>query len=498
MTLQNIQFLSGFFNQQKADLLIVPSYEKEALASLLKELDQKFSLKIHMKEEKFDGSKDSSFTLSLFASKQYKRIVVLGLGKEKLDSSEAYKDFGARAAECAKAHRAKSCVLILPNEHLDLYQIKDYALGLHLSQYYFSKHMKNEKGSEKAKWTFVPLQPLTFQPRKALERAKQLAIAIADARDMINESPVHLTPIAMADHAKKIAKKHQLKLKILNESQIKKENMNLYWAVSSGSTANPPRFIHLSYIPKKQKNNQKKVFLIGKGVTFDSGGLSLKPGKAMENMKIDMSGAAAVLSAITVIAQQALNFEVHAVVAATENMPDGASYRPGDIIKSKNGLSVEVLNTDAEGRLTLADAMTYCIEKGATEMIDLATLTGACMVALGPYTAALYSHQDELAKGLQEASQKEGEDLWRMPLTKKLKKQLKSPVADLKNIGGPYGGSITAALFLEAFAGDTTWAHLDIAGPATSDADQGYLKKGGRGFGVSTLVEYLCPLMSKG
>jgi len=194
------------------------------------------------------------------------------------------------------------------------------------------------------------------------------------------------------------------------------------------------------------------------------------------------------------IAKLKPHFEVHAIVAATENMPDGKSCRPGDIVTGKDGTSVEILNTDAEGRLTLADAITYSKEQGATEIIDLATLTGACMVALGPITAALYSDHKEISEGLLKAADQSHESLWQMPLTKKLNKMIKSPVADLKNIGGSYGGSITAALFLQHFSGETPWAHLDIAGPAFTKEEEGPITKGATGYGVHTLVEYLSPL----
>jgi leucyl aminopeptidase len=304
-----------------------------------------------------------------------------------------------------------------------------------------------------------------------------------------------ITPQKLADHAKNISKSHQLKIKLLNKAACKKQNMNLFLAVGAGSTTNPPVFIHLSYLPKG-KPSKRKVFLVGKGVTFDSGGLSLKPGAGMMEMKMDMAGSAAVLSTMESVAKLKPNFEVHAIVAATENMPDGDACRPGDIIVGKDGTSVEILNTDAEGRLTLADAITYSKEQGATEIIDLATLTGACIVALGPDTAGLYSDHSDLSEGLLQAAKNTHESLWQMPLTKAYNKMLKSPVADLKNIGGSGGGSITAALFLQHFSGDTTWAHLDIAGPAYSSSDEGVLTKGGTGYGVQTLIEYICPLES--
>jgi leucyl aminopeptidase len=263
----------------------------------------------------------------------------------------------------------------------------------------------------------------------------------------------------------------------------------MYLAVAQGSEEEP-RFIHLTYRPKGKTSPKKKVALIGKGVTFDSGGLSLKPSNAMEDMKVDMSGAAAVISAIGVLADLGAPYEVHAIAACTENMPSGKSYKLGDVLRSMNGKTVEINNTDAEGRLTLGDAITYALgEVKPDEVFDFATLTGACMIALGPYTAGVMGNDLSLVERWLAAARLSGEDMWQLPLPDRLKEQLKSEIADMRNTGDRYGGALTAGLFLKEFVGETPWVHVDIAGPASADKEFGHVGKGGTGFGVATIVE---------
>jgi leucyl aminopeptidase len=257
-------------------------------------------------------------------------------------------------------------------------------------------------------------------------------------------------------------------------------------AVSQGATAEP-KFIHIHYQPEGE--SQGSLAFIGKGLTFDSGGLSLKPPKAQEIMHIDMGGAAAVLGAMQAICTLKPQVEVHGIVGSCENMPDGNSYRPSDILTMYNKKTVEVLNTDAEGRLVLADALHYAAELKPDAMVNLATLTGACMVGLGDHYCGLFSDDDTWAEELLASAQLSGEKLWRLPLDEDLAVTLKSKRADVRNIGGPWGGAITAALFLKHFKGDRRWAHLDIAGPTTADRAQGATPAGGTGFGVLTLVK---------
>jgi leucyl aminopeptidase len=327
--------------------------------------------------------------------------------------------------------------------------------------------------------------------KRGAQRGEQVAAGVALARDLINEPAGDLTPTKMADVAQRVAKQHGLDIKVLGPKDCQKLGMGMYLAVSQGSEEEP-RFIHLTYKPKGKTAAKKKITLIGKGVTFDSGGLSLKPSAAMEDMKIDMSGAAAVISAIGVLADMAVPYEVHALAACTENMPSGRSYKLGDVLKSMSGKTVEINNTDAEGRLTLGDAITYAIQEiKPDEIFDFATLTGACMVALGPYHAGVMGNDLSLVERWLAAARLSGEEMWHLPLPDRLKEQLKSEIADMRNTGDRYGGALTAGLFLKEFVGDTPWVHVDIAGPAAADKESGHVAKGGTGFGVATIVEYL-------
>jgi leucyl aminopeptidase len=324
----------------------------------------------------------------------------------------------------------------------------------------------------------------------AIKRGRIVAESVAIGRDLVNEPPSDLYPQTFAAFAKKTATKVGLKIKILKPEQLKKMGMNLLLGVGQGSTLTP-RLVHLSYTPAKA-TKKKPIVLVGKGITFDSGGLSLKPGASMVDMKMDMGGAGAVLGAMNAVAQLKPNVPVHGILALAENMPSGCAIRPGDVIKGASGRTVEINNTDAEGRLVLADALHYAVGLKPAKIIDLATLTGAVMVALGPHTVGCFSNDDTLANEILGSAEATGESFWRLPLNELLKDQLKSDIADTKNTGERWGGSITAALFLQEFVGGTTWAHLDIAGPAMSGANSGYLTKGGSGVAIATLVDHIC------
>jgi leucyl aminopeptidase len=264
--------------------------------------------------------------------------------------------------------------------------------------------------------------------------------------------------------------------------------MGAFLGVAAGSEQ-PPQFIHLTYTPARPR---KRVVVIGKGITFDAGGLDLKTAEGMLRMKDDMSGAAAVLGIMRALPQLAPAVEVHGLVAATENMPSGTAIRPGDVLRAMNGTTIEVGNTDAEGRLTLADALCYARERvQPDEMIDLATLTGACVVALGPQCSGLFANDQALARRLLAAAETAGERVWQLPLIEEYREGLKSEVADINNVGQRGGGAITAGLFLKEFAGETPWAHLDIAGPAFTERDTPLAPKGGTGVAVRTILAYL-------
>ncbi len=325
----------------------------------------------------------------------------------------------------------------------------------------------------------------------------RVARAVALARDVVNEPAGTMTPRRLAEIATQVAEEEGLAIEVLDEIAIVNEGLGGLAGVAAGSDE-PARLIRLTYDPP---GATATLALVGKGITFDSGGLSIKTAEGMETMKTDKSGAAAVLGAMSAIPALALlggvPVKVIAIIPTTENMPGGSAVKPGDVLKIRNGKTVEVLNTDAEGRLVLADGLSLAVEAGVDAIIDLATLTGACVVALGRRIAGLMGNHEGWMGQVREASERAGESVWPLPLPEEYRKLIDSEVADIKNIGGGrYAGALTAGLFLKEFVGDVPWVHLDIAGPARSDDDEGYLSKGGTGFGVRTILEAVAAFRS--
>ena len=320
----------------------------------------------------------------------------------------------------------------------------------------------------------------------AIGKGKLVAEATNLARDMVNEPANYMTPGQMAEAAKEIASKYNLEFKVFDREDIEAMGMGAFLGVAKGSNQ-PPKLITLSY--KGDERSEKAVGFLGKGITFDSGGISIKPSEGMNEMKDDMAGAATVMTAVVAIAQLKPKINVTAVIPATENLPSGTALKPGDILKAMNSKTIEVVNTDAEGRLILADALSYAQKIGLSPLIDLATLTGACRVALGTLYSGVFCNDQELADKVLKAAKGTGEKMWQMPMPEEYKEQIKSEIADVKNIGNRYGGAITAALFLAEFAANTPWVHIDIAGTASSTKESGYIVKGATGVGVRTLVE---------
>ena len=327
--------------------------------------------------------------------------------------------------------------------------------------------------------------------KKSVLRAQNIMRGVELARDLVNRPADRMNPEQLVKVARELAKNNkEISLKVYDRKQAEKAGFRAFLAVAQGSETQP-YVIHYKYKPKK--SGGKKVVLIGKGVTFDSGGLSLKPGNAMETMKLDMAGAAAVLGVLAILPVLKPNVEVHGMIAACENMPSGKAYRPGDVLTAKNGTTIEVVNTDAEGRLTLADMLTYAAEQKPTAVIDLATLTGACMVALGETVAGLVGNNEDLAKGIMAACERSGERVAELPLPDEYRAMLDSNVADIKNLSSSsWGGAITAGIFLREFVGDADWAHIDIAGPSYAESARiPYWQNGATGYGVRLLAEYL-------
>jgi leucyl aminopeptidase len=319
---------------------------------------------------------------------------------------------------------------------------------------------------------------------RAVRRGRVVGEAVNLARDLVNTPPDEKNPPALAERMRRIADEVGLGVEVWDLPRIRQERMGGLLGVSAGSDI-PPAFVKLSL---RKGGDAPTLALVGKGVTFDSGGLSLKPSSSMEDMKCDMTGAAVVLATLQALARLELPVNVDGYMALTENMTGGKAMKLGDVLTIRNGKTVEVLNTDAEGRLILADVLCLAVEDAPARILDLATLTGACMVALGAKVAGLFGNDDAFCRDVQDASRAAGERTWRLPLDDDYKDQLKSHVADLKNVGGKYGGAITAAKFLEAFVGETPWVHLDIAGPSWSDADAATRDAGGTGCFVRTLV----------
>lgn len=317
-------------------------------------------------------------------------------------------------------------------------------------------------------------------------RAQVIAGAVNLARDMVNHPANRMTPTKMAEHAEEIAARGGLELTVLDTDAIAELKMEAFLAVAQGSHE-PPKLIVLKYTGNPASQNL--LALIGKGVTFDSGGISLKPSDGMHEMKDDMAGAAAVLGAMRAIAELKPAVNILAVMPCTENLPSGYAFRPGDVINSLGGKTIEIISTDAEGRLILADAIAYARRLGATHIVDLATLTGACVVALGNTTSGVMANDREWCARLLAAAEAVGEKMWELPLFEEYKELIKSDIADLKNSGGRPAGAITAGLFLAAFADTTPWIHVDIAGTVSTTKDGGYNPKGATGVGVRTLVE---------
>ncbi|HRA46499.1 MAG TPA: leucyl aminopeptidase, partial [Thermomicrobiales bacterium] len=314
--------------------------------------------------------------------------------------------------------------------------------------------------------------------------------AIRLTRDLANEPASVLHPVEMAARAQAVATANNLEITILGPKEMEANGMGAILAVGKGS-AIEPRMIHLVYRPKGENASDRSIGLVGKCITFDTGGYSIKPYEGMLEMKGDMAGGAAVLGAMSALRALNCPHTVHAVMCAAENMISGEAFRPGDILTAMNGVTIEVLSTDAEGRLVLADGLVYCSKQGVQEMIDLATLTGAIVVALGDGTTGLFANNDALADRILDAASEAGERMWRMPLIDELNEQIRGEVGDIKNTGGRGGGAITAALFIKHFAEGLPWAHLDIAGCNRTTKASAYTPKGATGYGTRTLIDYV-------
>ena len=472
-------------------LLIGLLEESLPLTGILSDLNDQVSgmLQTLIEEEAFEGKIGTTAITRLGPNASVKKIGVVGLGSSDYMDLEGLRKGAAIAARTAQKARCKSLGISFPvwnnGQALTVQAITEGAtLALNKDNRFKSEPDKNKVDLEQ-------IHLLSFAgEEEAIAKAKLVCEGVVLARELVAAPPNVVTPEKLAETAAEIAQESGLQLEVLEREQCEELGMGADLGVAQASEL-PPKFIHLTYTPSG--TIKRKLAVIGKGLTFDSGGLNLKPsGSGIEMMKIDMGGAAAVLGAAKAIAQiKPAGVEVHFISAATENMVSGHAMHPGDILTASNGKTIEVNNTDAEGRLTLADALVFAEKLNVDAIVDLATLTGACVVALGDDIAALFSQDDDLSTALSTAAKLSGEKMWQMPMEEKYFEGLKSVVADMKNTGPRAGGSITAALFLKQFVKATPWAHIDVAGPVWTDKENGYNNPGATGYGVRMLVEWI-------
>ncbi|MDJ0663258.1 MAG: leucyl aminopeptidase [Acidimicrobiia bacterium] len=456
------------------DLLILPVFADRTWGPGAEEVAAELGDWLDDYLEGLDFSGKVGQTAAVPGATGFGRVLFVGLGDEV--DADGMRKAGGVAGRAALRYESVATTMgeIELNGAVDA-----FVYGFLLGQYKFTKYLSEPKPSKTE--TLVLTGPEAIDE---VARAEAVAAGVAMARDLINEPAGGKKPEVMAEIAADMCDDLGMDITIYDRDEIKEEGFGGLLAVSLGAT-NPPRMVVMNYRPE---GAEKTLALIGKGIVFDSGGLSIKPASAMETMKTDMSGAAAVFGAMRAIATLGLGINVVAITPLTENMTGGAALRPGDVFTARNGKTVEVLNTDAEGRLVLADGLSLAAEGKPDLMIDVATLTGAVQVALGMKVAGLFGSNDDAVETVTAAARRAGEKVWPLPLEKDYRSKLDSPLADIKNIGDRYAGAITAALFLAEFTAELPWAHLDIAGPARADGDDGYITKGGTGFSVATLV----------
>lgn len=487
------QLSSGTIVSAKTDLIVVDMVdEKITKGSALEKFNSKLGNDIAhiIKKEEFKGGIGQNKLIYTHGRLSANAVLIVGLGKQDKITLETLRKAGDAVQATAKQIKAKTVAVAistsLTKKFPEVQTVTAFVEGFILGSYQFTRYTKPNKNLIDTVSVYGVSGKNAGAVRSNLSRTQSVCGAVCLARDLINTPASDMTPKHLAEASRRLA---GVKTKIHDVKAIKRMKMNSFLSVALGSTCNPPYFIEMHYQPKGKP--KKKIALIGKGVTFDTGGYSIKSAKGMETMKDDMSGAAAVIAFMSIVAKLDLKVAVSGYVAATENMVSGFAQRPGDIWRSLSGKTIEVLNTDAEGRLTLADAMTYASKRKPDYMIDMATLTGACLVALGMQYSGIMGTDQELIDKICQSGKMAGENIWQLPLAEEYKDELKSPIADLKNIGSGYGGTITAALFLENFTHGIKWAHLDIAGPAFTEKPLPYTPRGGTGVMVRTLVNLM-------
>ena len=475
--------------QARSQCAILPVFGKKALSTAAQQVDKACDGAVSAAIDLGDFSGKSGQTCMLPGVGGNKRLLLVGCGdKSKFDRAaarELAKAISKALASCEASEATVYCSDLEVKDGDPQWLLAWLARHFTCTAYRYTETVSKPKPAQKLARVVLEAGSLsTGAAQKALDQGLAVGLGINEARNLANLPGNICTPSYLAQHARKLARgEPRLNVSILEEKKMKELGMGSLLSVSAGSDQ-PAKLVIMHY--KGGKSAQKPYVLVGKGITFDSGGISIKPGAKMDEMKFDMGGAASVLGTLRTVTELGLPINVVGIVAAAENMPSGGATKPGDVVTSMAGKTIEVLNTDAEGRLVLCDALTYAGRFKPQVVIDIATLTGACVVALGAHASGLYANDDKLAEALLAAGTESHDRAWRMPLWDDYQKQLDSNFADIANIGGPGGGSITAACFLSRFTGDYHWAHLDIAGSAWDSAP-----KGATGRPVGLLSQYL-------
>lgn len=476
--------------------LVVAVHEGKFSTPLLKELDSALGGVIARaaRQGEFRGSDGQTLLLRGASQLPAQRLLLVGLGKPGKPASSRARQAAGVAMEQLKPTRTDSIALDLASfcgKKFDPAIAQAVAEGVLLGSYRFDRYQTapDELPPVEVQASLLVTGSKELElAGQIVERARHIIAGVSLARDLVNEPGNVKSPAYLAEQARQLAHQTGIRCEILERDQLESLGFGALLGVAQGSIR-APQLITLEY--SGGPADVRPVVLVGKAVVFDAGGISLKPAEKMDEMKMDMAGGAVVLGVVKAVALLKLPINLVGIVPAVENLPSGSAYRPGDILTSLSGKTIEVLNTDAEGRLILADALTYAAKYNPRVVIDLATLTGACIIALGQHAAAVLGNHDGLIHQLIKAGETSGERIWQLPLWADYAEQLKSHVADLKNVGGRPAGAITAAAFLRKFADDYNWAHLDIAGTAWEDKGQPCCPKGGTGFGVRLLLEYL-------
>ncbi|KXG44156.1 leucyl aminopeptidase [Tepidibacillus infernus] len=488
-----IEFLNQPVTSIQTDLLVLGHYSENTkpqgkLADVDQALDGAISDLIQQGE--ITGKAKETTLIHTFGKISAKRILVIGLGEKDAFDQDMVREIAAVAVKTAikvKAKKVASCPFGIKHPNIHEHHVThSFAEGAHLAHYRFDGYSSKKEEQHQVELIQLIAEEVSDELKYGIECGTAYALGTNLARDLVNTPGNKMTPTHMAEKAIEIARRYGMEYEILERDEMERLGMGGLLAVAQGSEQ-PPKMIVLKYRGREQWDDV--LGFVGKGLTFDTGGISLKPGANMDEMKMDMGGGAAVLGAMEAIGRLRPKVNVVAVIPSTENMPSGKAYKPGDVIKTMSGKTIEVLNTDAEGRLILSDGITYAKHLGASRIIDLATLTGAVLIALGDVTTAAMTNNEEFLADFMKSAKKAGEKVWQLPTFDEYKEQIKSQIADLKNTGGRLAGSITAALFVGAFAEETPWIHLDIAGTAWSNKETATTQKGGTGVMVRSLVQ---------